>query len=463
MNIINAGNPSANNMIIRQVMQKTRQSSATIFDKLNKRTAKLTAKNPLNNVLTNDQLFRYYIQEVEPKLSQSNDNFQGLPNMTPPDNSIKDTTEKGFGNGKDDYNAGSGGGGGGFGPLNSNDITQMTPIAPSAPYIEPSRPPQRAPPARPTRSLNGMFSRLPWEEQDALVTDWYNNNRPQLLQLMREMIVDGGGVATPENMQLMLSTFERNLLGIVRDDPDYVPINDPERNKQEIVPKVISTKQEIVPKVIPRTKQEIVQQEIMQQVQELGFEPEEENEIWRTYGRQESDWPEAGIDEEAAAGMNFPDYNPRYPTIPGIGENFADYFADLPSFDISNPNYNPRANDGERQFQVIGTPRNVGPVDNRRGAFLMAMANYLPPDSQYTSPAASRVVPFTSPISSSIVPRTALLGRAAWGAQTRSTTDRGARALNYREAGQTLDVEQEDPTFDSFMRKFGKLPPFQQK
>ena len=121
MNIINAGNPSANNMIIRQVMQKKRQSSATIFDKLTKRTAKLTAKNPLNNVLTNDQLFRYYIQEVEPKLSQSNDNFSGLPNMTPPDNSIKDTVEKDF---KDGYNAGSGGGGGGFGPLNSNDISQ---------------------------------------------------------------------------------------------------------------------------------------------------------------------------------------------------------------------------------------------------------------------------------------------------------------------------------------------------
>ena len=124
MNIINAGNPSANNMIVRQVMEKKRQSSATIFDKLNKRTAKLTAKNPLNNVLTNDQLFRYYIKEVEPKLSQSNDNFSGLPNTTPPDNSIKDTTEKGFGNGKDEYNAGTGDGGGVFGPLNSNDITQ---------------------------------------------------------------------------------------------------------------------------------------------------------------------------------------------------------------------------------------------------------------------------------------------------------------------------------------------------
>jgi hypothetical protein len=117
MNIINAGVPSANNMIVRQVMQKNRQSSATIFDKLNKRTAKLTAKNPLNNVLTNDQLFRYYIQEVEPKLSQSNDNFSGLPNTTPPDNSIKDTTEKSYGDAGFSAN-------GVQGMLNSNDITQ---------------------------------------------------------------------------------------------------------------------------------------------------------------------------------------------------------------------------------------------------------------------------------------------------------------------------------------------------
>ena len=127
MNIINAGNPSANNMITRQVMQKKRESSATIFDKLNKRTAQLTAKNPLNNILTNDQLFRYYIKEVEPKLSQSNDNFQGLPNttpQTPPDNSIKDTVEKDFTSGN---NAGFSGNGV-EGILNSNDITEMTPV-----------------------------------------------------------------------------------------------------------------------------------------------------------------------------------------------------------------------------------------------------------------------------------------------------------------------------------------------
>jgi len=130
MNTINAGNPSANNMLTRQVMQKKRESSATIFDKLTKRTAQLTAQNPLNNILTNDQLFRYYIKEVEPKLSQSNDNFQGLPNttpQTPPDNSIKDTVEKSYGNVKDEYNAGFSGNGV-EGILNSNDINSMTSV-----------------------------------------------------------------------------------------------------------------------------------------------------------------------------------------------------------------------------------------------------------------------------------------------------------------------------------------------
>lgn len=418
MNIINAGNPSANNMIIRQVMEKKRQSSATIFDKLTKRTAKLTAKNPLNNVLTNDQLFRYYIQEVEPKLSQSNDNFSGLPNMTPPDNSIKDTTEKDF---KDGYNAGSGGGGGGFGPLNSNDISKMTPIPPSTPYNPLSVPPSRPPPARPTRSLNEYFSRLPWQEQDALVTEWYYNNRPQLLQLIRETIVDGGGDPTPENIQIALSRVEIGLgvVPVVPNVPDNdpaVPANDPDYVQQR-------TKQEIVPKVIPRTKQEIVQQEIMQQIQELGFEPEEENEIWRTYGRQESDWPEAGIDEEAAAGMDFPDYNPDYnpyyPPIPGIDEETGASM-NLPSFDISNPNYNPRANDGERQFQVIGTPRSVGTERskraNRRADFIAGRE------------AASRVVPFVPPVSSPIVPRTVLLGRAAYGSQSASLLPRQGSA-----------------------------------
>jgi hypothetical protein len=443
MNIINAGNPSANNMIIRQVMQKKRQSSATIFDKLNKRTAKLTAKNPLNNVLTNDQLFRYYIKEVEPRLSQSNDNFPGLPNTTPPDNSIKDTVEKSFGNGKDDYNAGTGGGGG-FGPLNSNDISKMTPIPPSEPYVEPPRPPQRPPPPRPTRTLNQYIDSLSRQEQDAQIIDWYNNNRPVLLQLITEAIVIGGGEPTPENIQLTLSTIEREL-GLVPErirqeiEPKFLLKNNEDLSAEPNIPFGVLRKEdaprtEYVPPPDPErelhqlTSQEWIRNyQLQQQLAELGFDDNDDNEIWRTYGRPVADWPEAGIDEE-----------------------FADMLT-LRSFDISNPNYNPRANDGERQFQIVGTPRNVGPPDNRRSDFLMSMANYESPNS----PAASRVVPFVSPVSSSIVPRTALLGRAPWGTQTRSQSNRVDRALNF-----TGPAQEEDETFNSFMRDLdAPLPP----
>jgi hypothetical protein len=205
MNIINAGNPSANNMIVRQVMQKKRESSATILDKLNKRTAQLTAQNPLNNILTNDQLFRYYIKEVEPKLSQSNDNFSGLPNMTPPDNSIKDTTEKGFGNGKDEYNAGSGGGGG-FGPLNSNDISKMTPIGQSVNLYE---------------YLDG---RVKSGENQGVVTNeiakWYLNDRENFNKFIRDALEYNGLPINKKNIQKAQLTW-LNILGINPYDAPY--------------------------------------------------------------------------------------------------------------------------------------------------------------------------------------------------------------------------------------------------
>jgi hypothetical protein len=187
MNIINAGNPSANNMIVRQVMQKKRESSATIFDKLNKRTAKLTAKNPLNNMLTNDQLFRYYTQEVEPKLSQSTDNFPGLPNTTLPDNSIKDTVDKDFGNGTDEHNAGTGGGGGGdFGPLNSNKISRFYPNL----YSEMVQ-------MHKAGQDNNMYN---------LLTDAYLNDKPKFNQFIRETAY-AEGVSTQEATQFLLEVL----------------------------------------------------------------------------------------------------------------------------------------------------------------------------------------------------------------------------------------------------------------
>ena len=211
MNIINAGNPSANNMIIRQVMQKKRQSSATIFDKLNKRTAQLTAKNPLNNILTNDQLFPYYIQEVEPKLSQSNDNFQGIPNttpQTPPDTSIKDTVEKSYGNVKDEYNAGFSENGV-PGMLNSNDINSMTPIAPSAPYIE------FDPNDFDYSSFDDYIQGLSKDEKTTVLQSLYDNNKQNFNLYLEGTLRQDGAEVNDKNKARLLNTLIN--YGVIQD------------------------------------------------------------------------------------------------------------------------------------------------------------------------------------------------------------------------------------------------------
>ena len=211
MNIINAGVPSANNMIIRQVMQKKRQSSATIFDKLNKRTAQLTAKNPLNNVLTNDQLFRYYIQEVEPKLSQSNDNFQGILNttpQTPPDTSIKDTVEKSYGNVKDEYNAGFSENGV-PGMLNSNDINSMTPIAPSAPYIE------FDPNDFDYSSFDDYIQGLSKDEKTTVLQSLYDNNKQNWDLFVEGQLKEAGEEVNDKNKARLLNTLIN--YGVIQD------------------------------------------------------------------------------------------------------------------------------------------------------------------------------------------------------------------------------------------------------
>jgi hypothetical protein len=213
MNIINAGNPSANNMITRQVMQKKRESSATIFDKLNKRTAQLTAKNPLNNVLTNDQLFRYYIQEVEPKLSQSNDNFQGLPNTTPqipPDNSIKDTVEKSYGNVKDEYNAGFSGNGV-EGILNSNDINSMTPVRLSDPQI---------PVVFDANDFNyssfdTYLDSLPEDEKKTVLQSLYDNDKQNFNLYLEGTLRQDGAEVNDKNKAKLLNTLIN--YGVIQD------------------------------------------------------------------------------------------------------------------------------------------------------------------------------------------------------------------------------------------------------
>jgi len=72
---INASNHSLDNVFIQQKTEKKRPSFASVFEKLNKRVEKMNRKTPLNNVLTNEQLFRYYVKEVEPLLKKSNDDF----------------------------------------------------------------------------------------------------------------------------------------------------------------------------------------------------------------------------------------------------------------------------------------------------------------------------------------------------------------------------------------------------
>ena len=78
---INASNQSLINTLLQQAsksQEKKRPTFEEVFAKLNARTARMDAnKNPINNILTNEQLFRYYIKETEPKLQISNDTFSG--------------------------------------------------------------------------------------------------------------------------------------------------------------------------------------------------------------------------------------------------------------------------------------------------------------------------------------------------------------------------------------------------
>ena len=82
MNTINVSNPTLNNILtILNAGQNTNKSKKRptfneVFDKISKRTQNLkSTKQPLNNILTNEQLFRFYIQDTQPLLLKSNDTF----------------------------------------------------------------------------------------------------------------------------------------------------------------------------------------------------------------------------------------------------------------------------------------------------------------------------------------------------------------------------------------------------
>ncbi len=72
---ISASNQSLENIIIRQEKEKKRPSFASVLEKINKRTANMNRITPFNNVITNEQLFRYYLKETDPKLQVSDDVF----------------------------------------------------------------------------------------------------------------------------------------------------------------------------------------------------------------------------------------------------------------------------------------------------------------------------------------------------------------------------------------------------
>lgn len=72
---ISASNHSLENIVIRESKEKKRPTFASVFDKINRRSESMNRKTPLNNVLTNEQLFRYYLKEVAPRLNKSDDIF----------------------------------------------------------------------------------------------------------------------------------------------------------------------------------------------------------------------------------------------------------------------------------------------------------------------------------------------------------------------------------------------------
>lgn len=77
---INATNQSLINILLQQATKasekKPRPTFEEVFSKLNARTAGMNAnKQPMNNMMTNEQLFRYYLKETDPKLRVSDESF----------------------------------------------------------------------------------------------------------------------------------------------------------------------------------------------------------------------------------------------------------------------------------------------------------------------------------------------------------------------------------------------------
>ena len=74
---INAGT-NQYNLSLKKMKEEKRPTFATIFDKLDARSKKLNPKNPLNAVMTNEQMYRYYLEETEPMLREIPDDYDLL-------------------------------------------------------------------------------------------------------------------------------------------------------------------------------------------------------------------------------------------------------------------------------------------------------------------------------------------------------------------------------------------------
>jgi hypothetical protein len=76
---INASSQTLINTLLQQAMKtqdKKRPTFEEVFAKLNARSSKIDPnRKPINAMLTNEQMFRYYIKETEPKLHVSNEVF----------------------------------------------------------------------------------------------------------------------------------------------------------------------------------------------------------------------------------------------------------------------------------------------------------------------------------------------------------------------------------------------------
>lgn len=73
---INASSQTLINTLLQQAAkssEKKRPTFEEVFSKLNARSSKMNAnRQPINALLTNEQMFRYYLKETEPKLHVSN-------------------------------------------------------------------------------------------------------------------------------------------------------------------------------------------------------------------------------------------------------------------------------------------------------------------------------------------------------------------------------------------------------